>query len=163
MKLKIFTLCVVLCTCSRSLATEEAALDEAVIPTKIAEPPYKIGDLPSQQGYYIQSEGQTSINFRIVDNKIRLYWLDANGLIAEPKASAGNIRVKGKPKIRSFYALAPLAGEAGLGSEAIVRLPHLFNVILYLNNAATEDGDLYTFRYVPSMSVAVASESSNAR
>jgi hypothetical protein len=35
-------------------------------------------------------------------------------------------------------------------------------VVLYLNNAATEAGDLHTFRYLPSMDFPVESESSDA-
>ena len=63
-----------------------------IVPTEISDPPYAVGQLPSTQGYYIKRPEQTSINYRIVENKIRVYWIDENGLIAEPELTLGNVR-----------------------------------------------------------------------
>jgi hypothetical protein len=151
MKSIIPVLCIALLPFSIVLVAEEPATEERVIPTEISEPPYEVGDLPSEQGYYIQREGRTSINFRIVHNKMRVYWIDDDGLIAEPEASAGNARFPLINKTRNYYGLSPLPGDVGIGSEGIVRLPHIFNVILYLKNENGEGGESYPFRYLNSM------------
>lgn len=129
----------------------EAPSEEVVIPTEISEPPYEVGELPSTQGYYIEREGQTTINFRIVGNRMRVYWIDENGLIAEPESTSGSVRLKGKPKIRSYFALAPIGGDAGLGSEGIVKPPHLFTVFLSLKQAEGDELMTNSFRYTIAM------------
>jgi hypothetical protein len=154
MKLIIPVACFALGALSLPIAAEQlvpAEVEEKVIPTEISEPPYQVGQLPSQQGYYIERPGQSSINFRIVANKIRIYWIDADGLIAPPESSAGNVRLNGKPKIRSYFNLQPISAAAGLGAKGIVRPPHIFNTVLYLNQAEGGGGELHTFRYLMSM------------
>ncbi len=158
MKLRTPVFCLALFALSLPLSADETApveVEEKVIPTEISEPPYEVGQLPSQQGYYIEREGQTSINFRIVANKMRVYWIDEDGLIAEPEATVGNVRFSGLSKKRDYFGLTPLAGDVGLGSEGIVRLPHLFNVVLYLKTGESETGESHTFRYLISMDTPV--------
>ncbi len=165
MKLTIPVICLALCTLSLPIFAEEivpAEVADKVIPTEISEPPYQVGQLPSQQGYYIERPGQTSINFRIVDNKIRIYWIDADGLIAEPESTAGNARLNGQPKIRSYFNLEPISAAAGLGGEGIVRPPHYFHVALYLEQSEDGAGDLHSFRYLISMDAPIESEEPNS-
>ncbi len=164
MKLTIPVICFAVCTLSLPISAQEAVsaeVEEKVIPTEISEPPYQVGQLPSQQGYYIERPGQTSINFRIVANKMRVYWIDADGLIAEPESIAGNARLNGKPKIRSYYNLQPISAAAGLGGEGIVRPPHFFNVVLYLKQSEDGAGEVHTFRYLMSMDTPIESGEPN--
>ena len=156
MKSRIPTLCLALFALSLPLVAEEV-VEEKVIPTEISEPPYQVGELPSTQGYYIARADQTSINYRIVNNKMRVYWIDEDGLIAEPEATGGNVRFRGQPKIRDFYGLIPLRGDVGLGSEGIGRPPHLFNVVLYLTTGESDKGDTHPFRYLVSMDTPIES------
>ena len=129
----------------------EVSVEVIVIPTEISEPPYEVGQLPSEQGYYIEREDQTTINFRIVGNKMRIYWIDENGLIAEPESTGGSVRLKGKPKIRDYFALAPLAGDAGIGSAGIVKPPHFFTVFLSLKQPDSEELVTNSFSYSNAM------------
>jgi hypothetical protein len=157
MKSRIPALCLALLALSCPLGAEEVVAEEKVIPTEISEPPYQVGELPTEQGYYIERAGQTSINFRIVSNRMRVYWIDEDGLIAEPEATAGNVRFTVRSKQRDFYNLSPLPGDVGLGSAGFVRLPHLFNMVLFLKNGESEGGDSYAFRYLISMDTPVES------
>ena len=141
MKLTIPVICVALAALSLSISAQQlvpAEVEDKLIPTEISEPPYPVGQLPSQQGDYIERIGQKSINCRIVANKIRIYWIDADGLIALPESTAGNLRLYDKPKIRPYFNLQPISSAAGLGGERIVRPPHFFNVVLYLNSQRAE-------------------------
>ena len=140
----------------------EAPAEEIVIPTEISEPPYEVGELPSEQGYYVEREGQTTINFRIVDNRIRVYWIDENGLIAEPESTGGSVRLKGQPKIRDYFALSPVGGDAGLGSAGIVKPPHLFTVFLSLKQAESDELVTHSFRYTIAMDQPVDGEEPKA-
>lgn len=164
MKFIIPVICFALSTWSLPISAGQlvpAQVEEKVIPTEISEPPYQVGQLPSQQGYYIERPGQTSINFRIVANKIRIYWIDADGLIAPPESTAGNVRLNGKPKIRSYFNLQPITAAAGLGGKGIVRPPHVFNAVLYLQQAEGGVGEGHTFRYLMSMDAPIESEEPN--
>jgi hypothetical protein len=165
MKLTIPVICFALGALSLSISAQQlvpAEVEDKLIPTEISEPPYQVGQLPSQQGYYIERPGQTSINFRIVANKIRIYWIDADGLIAPPESSAGNVRLNGKPKIRSYFNLQPISAAAGLGGEGIVRPPHFFNVVLYLKQSEGGAGEVRTFRYLMSMDAPIESGEPNS-
>ena len=165
MKIRLLALTLALFALSLPLSAEEtvpagaaAEVEEKEIPTEISEPPYEVGQLPSKQGYYIERAGQTSINFRIVANKMRVYWIDADGLIAEPESTAGNVRLKGKPKIRSYFGLNSTGVGAGLGGEGFVKPPHYFNVVLYLEQSEGGEGNVHTFRYLLSMDSPIESE-----
>ena len=157
MKLRNVALCFVFSACALCLsltaeeATPEILVEEIVIPTEISEPPYEVGELPSEQGYYIERADQTTINFRIVGNRMRVYWIDENGLIAEPESVGGSVRLRGKPKIRNYFAISPIAGDAGLGGVGIVKPPHLFTVFLSLKQADSEELVTNSFRYTMAM------------
>lgn len=130
--------------------------DVAEIPTEISEPPYAMGDLVVEQGYYIErGEEEPRINFRIVDNKLRLYWIDENGLVAEPEHPTAIVRFTGSVRGRAYHALKMLPEGAGLGSPGIIVPPHLYNVILVF--PAPEGGEpiTHSFRYTPLMDVPV--------
>ncbi|CAA6692934.1 MULTISPECIES: hypothetical protein [unclassified Lentimonas] len=157
MKLRNITSCFVFSAyalCLSLVADEtkpEVSAVEIVIPTEISEPPYEVGELPSTQGYYIERDDQTAINFRIVGNRMRVYWIDENGLIAEPESTGGSVRLKGQPKIRDFFGLSPVSGDAGLGSAGIVKPPHLFTVYLSLEQADSKELVTHSFRYTIAM------------
>lgn len=126
--------------------------EEVVIPTEISEPPYEVGNLISEQGYYIDQPDETQINFRFVNNRIRIYWLDANKLIMEPPANAATVRFTGSVKGLAYHRATPLGDDVGLGSPTIMAPPHIYNVILAvedLNGAYTS----YSFRYTADMDV----------
>ena len=121
------------------------------IPAEVSDPPYAIGDLVPHQGHYIALQEGLSLNFRIVNNKIRIYWIDAAGLIVEPQAAGGTVRLRGSVRGRDFHRVARLSEDAGLGSPALVLPPHAFFVVLNVERAEGEGLDHYTFRYVPAM------------
>jgi hypothetical protein len=126
------------------------------IPTEISSPPYAVGDLVVEQGYYIdRGEGETRINLRFFENKFRLYWIDQDGLIAEPEASTAIVRLTGSVRGRSYHSLSPLPEGAGLGAPGIMVPPHTFNVILHIPEAPDREEFTRSFRYTPSMDEAV--------
>jgi hypothetical protein len=119
---------------------------EVVIPTEISQPPYEVGNLISEQGYYIDLAEGAKMNFRIVENKIRIYWLDTNSLIMEPPVKAVTVRFTGSVRGKSYHRAVPAPGDVGLAAPAVVPPPHIYNVIL-----AFESGETYAFRYTADM------------
>lgn len=153
MRLKILLCFVtwVLFSAGSVLLAQEADSEEKVIPTEVSQPPYEVGDLVYVQGYYIEREDQTSINLRFIENKIRIYWIDEDGLIAEPEAHEGNIRFKGSVRGKPFNGLSLLNNEPALGAAGLITAPHIFNVILNLKSLESGALETYTFRYLSSM------------
>lgn len=135
-------------------------VEEKIIPTEISEPPYQVGQLVTKQGYYIsRGEDLPSINFRVVNNKMRVYWIDSDGLIAEPDASGGSVRFTSDVNSRTFHGLVKLSGEAGLGSLGLVPPPHTFNLVLTLRNIdGPDEFSIYPFRFIYSMNKPVDPE-----
>ncbi|WPJ97995.1 hypothetical protein SH580_09765 [Coraliomargarita algicola] len=126
------------------------------IPTEVAEAPYEVGDLVSEQGYYIErGEDEPRINFRIVDNRLRIYWIDGNGLIAEPESETATVRFTGSVRGRAYHRLSLLPTGGGLGAAGIMTPPHLYNVILVFPADEGAEPVSYNFRYSPSMDVEV--------
>lgn len=132
-----------------SLQAQEAT---DVAAKEISEPPYVVGDLANEAGYYLDLEAGERMNFRMVGTKIRVYWIDAEGLVMEPKGSSGNVRFNKTQSGRKFYQLAPIAGEAGLGSPEVIRFPHTFNLVLNVKDGETGQVATYPFRYIQTMS-----------
>ena len=134
-------------------AEDAAPVEEKVIPTEISEPPYEVGELVTESGYYIKrGEDETQINFRIVGNKLRVYWIDTDGLIAEPEAAVGTVRFTGSVRGRPYHRLNKLSVDAGLGAAGVVPPPHIFNVTLVIENPEDpKDLAQYSFRYVATM------------
>lgn len=114
---------------------------------EIAEPPYEVGDLIMERGHYIEREGRTSINFRIEGSRIRIYWIDEEGRVAEPEASSGNVRFRGPVTGRPYHYLRPLSEGAGLGADGLIRKPFIFNVLLSLRKNGEGNMTSYGFRF----------------
>lgn len=139
-----------LCSGTPLLAQET---EEKVIPTEVSEPPYSVGDLVVKQGYYIeQGNDQPRINFRLENNQIRIYWIDADGLIAEAGAVGGSINFEG-PSVRGnpFHRLQPLPEKSGLAGQRPVFPPHTFFVRLVLEQSGAAQPAAYSFRYNPAL------------
>lgn len=163
MKNKTLPLCLSLflsIAATAAWAQEAPAVEEKVLPTEISVPPYQVGNLVTERGYYIdRGEDLTQINFRIVDNQMRIYWIDADGLIAEPEAKVASVRFVTPVTFRPYHQLTALQGEAGLGAPMIIPAPHAFNLILNLENPEnSKDLTTYPFRFDPSMDISVDPE-----
>jgi hypothetical protein len=152
-----FMLSLPLCAQSDDATVAVDDAEAVVIPTEISEPPYELGDLVVEQGFYIErGEGEPRINFRIVDNKMRVYWIDENGLIAEPEYSTAVVRFTGSVRGRAYHSLSLLPSGVGLGSAGILPPPHLYNAVLVFPAAELEGKPItHTFRYTSALDVAV--------
>lgn len=153
MKTKIILLCPLIFAlllplhAQESASEDSAGKDEKLLP-EVSDPPYTVGDRATIQGQYVPLEDGISINFRIRNNRIYIYWVDADDLIVEPQATAGNVRFIADVRGRSYFTLEPLGNEDGLGSVgAPVYEPHIFTVILSLEKTDGEGFNTYTFRY----------------
>ncbi len=134
-------------------AGEAGAAKEAAF----ADPPYQPGDRIVDMGYTIEREGNPiRINFRIVENRIRIYWLDADGRVVAPEAAVATVRFTGSVRGRSYHRATLLPEGGGLGAPGIVPPPHLRTVVLVIDATAGSSGDAspnsYRFRYTPAMS-----------
>jgi len=136
-----------------SVFGQAAEPEEAVIPAEVSEPPYEVGDLVTESGHYIErGEEEPKINLRIVGNKFRVYWIDANGLIAEPEFAKASIRLAGSVRGRSYHYLRTLPEGSGLGSLGLVAPPHIYNVTLVLiPDEEDKEATTYSFRYTPEL------------
>jgi hypothetical protein len=136
-----------------SAEAAEAAAEAKEIPTEVSEPPYEVGDLVTVSGYYIdRGEDLPRINIRIVDNKFRLYWIDKDGLIAEPEYNKASIRLTGSVRGRPYHYLTTLPEGAGLGSNIIAPPPHIYNLQLALvPSDESKDPPVYRIRYTALM------------
>ncbi len=159
MKYKTLSLCLglfALASSSLLCAADAEVVEEKVIPTEISEPPYEVGDLVVEQGYYIErGEDATRINLRIVDNSFRLYWIDADGLIAEPEAKVATVHLQGSFRGLPYHRLEKLPDDAGLGAQSIVLAPHIYNLILAIEDPAGGEPSTYRFRYTSDLDVPV--------
>lgn len=126
---------------------------EKELPTEVSDPPYEVGDLVVETGYYIErGPEQTSINFRIVDDKIRIYWIDSDGLIAEPESTKGSVRFRGSVRGRSFFSLKLADEGSGLiGVPGSVLAPRIYSVNMFLEESESEEPLNFSFRYTPSL------------
>lgn len=135
------------------LAQTLSAEDEVILPEP-SEPPYEVGDLPLDMGYTIEREEVADLNFRIVANKMRLYWIDEHGLIVEPEVDAVTIRFDGRglrETTREYHRLKRLPDDTGLGSPYFLIVPHRYYVTLVIKPKGAEEVQSYRFRYLPSM------------
>ena len=115
-----------------------------------AEAPFQVGDRIPPRGYVIERTEAPDINFRFVNGRMRVYWVDEDGLVVEPESRAGSVRFRGSVRGRSYHRLKQLPDEAALGAPYRVPAPRSRNVLLYLEGA---DGGSrsFAFRYLPSM------------
>jgi hypothetical protein len=125
-----------------------------------SEPPYEVGALPFESGYTIERADAPDLNFRIVDDRMRLYWLDDNGLIIEPKVSAVTIRFDRSAvsrATRDYHRLKRLSDDTALGSPYILVAPHLYYITLVISPPDSDEVESYRFRYMPAMDVVTPS------
>jgi len=150
MKFKLTLFCPLLLALLIPLYAQESssAEEEKELP-EYSQPPYSIGDRAIIQGYYVPLVDDISLNFRVLNNRMFVYWVDADDLIVEPKALHGNVRFLAGVRGKNYYAMEPLPGEPGLGSVGgPVLPPHLFTVILSLKEEGSEAFETITFRHV---------------
>lgn len=100
------------------------------------------GVLP-ELGVYI-SYGEGSINVRLVDNRMRLYFLDAEKKVIEPSYPVAVIRYENvtRKKLDDTLTLRASSDETGpfLANPQFIKPPHsLWINILLLNPDNTED------------------------
>lgn len=128
--------------------SDKPEAEEKELP-EYSNPPYSIGDRAIIQGHYISLADDIALNFRILNNRMCVYWVDADDLIVEPQALSGNIRFLAGVRGKNYYAMEPLSGEAGLGSVGgPVLEPHNFTIILSLKEEGDEEFKTYpTFRH----------------
>ncbi|MEM8867497.1 MAG: hypothetical protein AAGC73_04445 [Verrucomicrobiota bacterium] len=131
----------------------ESEEEEKVFPTEVSDPPYEVGDLIVETGHYIdRGEELPSINFRIVQGKVEVFWIDSDGLVVEPESKKGSVRFTGSVRGRSFFTLRMNPNGSGLvGGPGNVLTPHIFNVILAMEEAESEKTVSFSFRYTPSL------------
>lgn len=160
MKLKLTLFCPIIFSLLLPLYAENSTTKDSAAETEVEEkelpevsdPPYSIGDRATIQGHYIPLDDDISLNFRFLGNRMRVYWVDADGLIVEPRAAAGNVRFLASVRGPIYFSMGSLEDEDGLGSlGGPVYAPHLFTVILSLEKADSEEFDVYTFRYSQAM------------
>ena len=158
MKLKLTLFCTLVIALLLPLQAEESTADDSATEEKeelpeVTDPPYTIGERSTIQGYYIPLDNGISINFRFLGNRMRVYWVDKDDLIVEPRSTSGNVRFVASVRGPIYFGMAKLAGEDGLNSQGgPVYPPHLFTVILSLKKPDSEGFDTYTFRYMQAMS-----------
>lgn len=154
MKLKLTLLCPLIFALLLPLHAQEstsgdaAAEEEKELP-EYSNPPYSVDDRAIIQGYYQALADGISLNFRILDNRMFVYWVDEDDLIVEPQAPSGNVRFLAGVRGKNYYAMEPLPGEAGMGSVGgPVLAPHNFTVILSLEKEGSEEFETCpTFRH----------------
>jgi len=135
---------------------------EEPVPPEPSEPPFKVGDLPLKSGYTIEREGAPDLNFRIIDNKMRLYWLDEEGLVMEPEVPAVSLRFDERSirdTVRSFHRLKPVPGDTALGTSYNLPVPHRYYITLLIKPSDSDELESHRFRYLPAMDEVVPPES----
>jgi len=135
---------------------------EEPVPPEPSEPPFKVGDLPLKSGYTIEREGAPDLNFRIIDNKMRLYWLDEEGLVMEPEVPAVSLRFDERSirdTVRSFHRLKPVPGDTALGTSYNLSVPHRYYITLLIKPSDSDELESHRFRYLPAMDEVVPPES----
>ena len=135
-------------TTEDSTAEGSAAEEEEELP-EYSHPPYSVGDRAIIQGYYKPLADGISLNFRILNNRMFVYWVDEDDLIVEPLASSGNVRFLAGVRGKNYYLMESLSDEPGLGSVGgPVLEPHNFTVILSLKKEGSEEFETYpNFRH----------------
>lgn len=148
MKLKTIILCPLFLALLLPIQAQEPTAEEEKELPEYSHPPYSIDDRAVIQGYYQPLADGISLNFRVLDNRMFVYWVDEDDLIVEPQAPSGNVRFLAGVRGKNYYAMEPLQGEAGLGSVGgPVLPPHNFTVILSMKKEDSEEFETYTFRH----------------
>lgn len=146
--MKVINYILYLCFAATLYAQEEAQLPEP------SEPPFKVGDLPLDSGYTIERKDAPDLNFRIVNGRMRLYWIDEDGLIMEPTVPEVSVRFDERglrDTIRTFFRFDRLSGDIALGSPYNLPVPHRYYVTILIKPSDSEEYESYRFRYLPEM------------
>ncbi|MGB0415935.1 MAG: hypothetical protein ACPGKS_03730 [Coraliomargarita sp.] len=133
-------------------AQPTAEITDKEIPEEESEPPFKVGDLAIRAGYYLDLGEGMKLNFRMVGTKMRLYWIDGDGLVVEPPSKAGNVRFRKSVNGKKLYDLKPVDGGSGLGHPQYIPYPHTFNLVLNVKDPESGELKTYPFRYNQPMS-----------
>lgn len=144
---------VLLCTALFGLALSLFAQEANQLPEP-SEPPFKVGDLPKESGYVIERPDAPDLNFRLVDNKMRLYWIDDDGLITEPEVSKVSVRFDQgwiRDSMRAFHLLRRLSDDTALGSSYSLTVPHRYYITILIKRPGVEALETHRFRYTPEM------------
>lgn len=149
--------------CTLLLASSFALFgqEEAIPLPEPSEPPFAVGDRPLKSGYTIERENAPDLNFRIVGNKMRLYWIDGDGLVVEPDVPAVSVRFDERnlrDTVRSFHRLRRLADDTALGSSYNLPVPHRYYVTILIKAKGSDAFETHRFRYLPSMDEALPPE-----
>lgn len=155
--MKVF-ICIFCLGAVASLFAQEAPTD---LPEP-TEPPFEVGALPLESGYMIERKGAPDLNFRIVENRMRLYWIDDDGLIMEPEVNEVSVRFDQnsiRETTRAFHRLQRLPDDTALGSPYFLPVPHRFFVTILLRSPGSDELLSYRFRYTPEMDAVAPKES----
>lgn len=143
------------------LASALALWGQEELAPEPSEAPFKIGELPLQSGYIIERKDAPDLNFRIVNDRMRLYWLDENGLIMEPTVPEVSVRFDDRglrETIRTFFRIDRVSDDIALGSPYILPVPHRYYVTILIQPPNSDDFESYRFRYLPAMDKVVPLE-----
>ncbi len=114
-------------------------------------PPYQEGALPLKSGLMVQRSGKPDLNLRIVNGKMRLYWIDDEGLVTKPDATEVSVRFTRSLRGNDFHRFVRLGDEAGFGTPHVLPAPHIYNGLLILKSDQSEEPEVHAFRYTTSM------------
>lgn len=137
------------------------AQEESATLPEPTEPPFKVGDLPLESGYTIEREGAPALNFRIVNDRMRLYWIDEDGLIMEPELPEISLRFDERSirdTTRAYHRLKRLPDDTALGSPYALPVPHRYYITLLIKSPDSEELETHRFRYLPDMDKVAAPE-----
>jgi hypothetical protein len=157
MKLKLTLFCPLIFALLLPLQAQEPTSEESAVEDEkelpeFSDPPYTVEERATIQGHYISLGEDISLNFRILDNRMYVYWVNADDLIVEPQATVGNVRFIASVRAPIYFGMAALENEDGLGSiGSPVFPPHTFTVILSLEKPDNGEFDSYTFKYTQAL------------
>ncbi len=118
-------------------------------PLEPAEPPYEEGDLLGPGGHDESIGGGISMNFRLVDGYIRIYFVDQDRLIVEPPFDSGSVRFSRRDieKGRIFYPVERLKDDLGLGTYDLRYVPFIAFTVVTLSPSGGGSEQVVSFRY----------------
>ena len=73
--------------------------------------------------------------FRMVGSRMRVYWLDADGRVIEPQSPSGGMPISQAYPWSEGFPLQPVGGNVALGHPESIPYPHIFNLVLNLQDA----------------------------
>ena len=100
----------------------QAGVEPVIRPRKVR---HLSGQLANRAGHTIDLAEGMQLNFRMVGTQLRLYWLDADGLVVEPQSSAATIRFRKSIRGKKLFPLKPVSGDVALGHPASILSAYL--------------------------------------